>query len=177
MGCALVISSLYPLYTFGRPFSGRHSINIFLICIELPVPVFLQKTALLASTSLEILERMPTLFCFCLPLILLVKIYRNFLCFFSQFCCQCAITHRKSYLLHQSLLCFYNHVCQSPLEYSQHFSLFFKCLALDLFPYFVSYQLCFVNLRASDLKSLPSVSYIYDCDQVSQYSISILFSL
>ena len=64
MGCALVISSLYPLYTFGRPFSGRHSINIFLICIELPVPVFLQKTALLASTSLEILERMPTLFCF-----------------------------------------------------------------------------------------------------------------
>lgn len=166
MGCALVISSLYPLYTFGRPFSGRHSINIFLICIELPVPVFLQKTALLASTSLEILERMPTLFYFCLPLILLVKIYRNFLCFFSQFCCQCAITHRKSYLLHQSLLCFYNHN-----------SLFFKCLALDLFPYFVLYQLCFVNLRASDLKSLPSVSYIYDCDQVSQYSISILFSL
>lgn len=61
------------------PSSGRNSINIFLICIELPVPVFLQKTALLAPTSLETLEQMPTLFYFCLPFILLVRSYRNFL--------------------------------------------------------------------------------------------------
>lgn len=79
MGCALVISSLYPLYTLEGPPSGRHSMNIFLICIELPVPVFLQKTASLAPTSLETVEQMPTLSYFCSPLILHIKSYRNFL--------------------------------------------------------------------------------------------------
>lgn len=99
-----LLSLLCILWTLSEgPSSGRHSINIFLICIELPVPVFLQKTALLAPTPLETLEQMPTLFYFCLPLILLVRSSRNFLCVSSPlFSCQCANTHHESYLFHRT---------------------------------------------------------------------------
>lgn len=161
-----LLSLLYPLYTFGRPFIWQALNKYFFDLYWITTSCFPSKNCIACSSFPWNFRTNANSFLFLFTTrIACQKLQKFSLCFFSHFSCQCANTHHGSYLYHQSPLCLFNQVCYSPLlNLLSILSVFFQCLALDLFPCFVLYQWFFVSLRASGLKSLPSLSYLCDRD-------------
>lgn len=103
MGCALVISSLYPLDTFGRPFVWQALNKYFFDLYWITSSCFPSENCLACSNSPWNIRTNANSFLFLFTTHIACQKFQKFpLCFFSPFSCQCANTHHESYLFHRT---------------------------------------------------------------------------